>query len=66
MIISSTEGADMKKHTSLELRVSVDIGCRNHNVAIGLSRGRRSGQVLYLSISYELAGRPSDLQYYLP
>jgi transposase len=39
MIISSTEGADMKKHTSLELRVSVDIGCRNHNVAIGLSSG---------------------------
>jgi transposase len=39
MIISSTGGADMKKHTSLELRVSVDIGCRNHNVAIGLSSG---------------------------
>jgi transposase len=29
----------MKKHTSLELRVSLDIGCRNHNVAIGLSSG---------------------------
>jgi transposase len=39
MIISSTGGADMKKHASLELRVSIDIGCRNHNVAIGLSSG---------------------------
>ncbi len=29
----------MSKHTSLELRVSVDIGCRSHNVAIGLSSG---------------------------
>lgn len=29
----------MKKHASLELCVSVDIGCRTHNVAIGLSSG---------------------------
>lgn len=29
----------MRKHACLELRVSVDIGCRSHNVAIGLSSG---------------------------
>jgi len=39
MNILSTEGVDMKKHAFFELRVSVDIGCRNHNVAIGLSSG---------------------------
>lgn len=43
----------MKKHTSLELRVSVDIGCRSHNVAIGLS----TGEVLdEFSIMHELEG----------
>ena len=29
----------MRKQLSLELRVGVDIGCRSHNVAIGLSSG---------------------------
>jgi hypothetical protein len=43
----------MKKHVSLELRVSVDIGCRSHNVAIGLS----SGEVLdEFSITHEPEG----------
>lgn len=43
----------MKKHASLELRVSVDIGCRSHNVAIGLS----SGEVLdEFSITHEPEG----------
>ena len=43
----------MKKHVSLELRVSVDIGCRSHNVAIGLS----SGEILdEFSITHEPEG----------
>ncbi len=43
----------MKKHVSLELRVSVDVGCRSHNVAIGLS----SGEVLdEFSITHEPEG----------
>lgn len=43
----------MKKHVPLELRVSVDIGCSSHNVAIGLS----SGEVLdEFSISHESEG----------
>lgn len=29
----------MRKHALVELRVGVDIGCRSHNVAIGLSSG---------------------------
>lgn len=43
----------MKKHVSLELRVSVDVGCRSHNVAIGLS----SGEILdEFSIAHEPEG----------
>ncbi len=43
----------MKKDDPLELRVSVDIGCRSHNVAIGLS----SGEVLdEFSIVHEPEG----------
>lgn len=43
----------MKKHASLELCVSVDIGCRTHNVAIGLS----SGEILdEFSIAHEPEG----------
>jgi transposase len=43
----------MEKHVSLELRVSVDVGCRSHNVAIGLS----SGEVLdEFSITHEPEG----------
>jgi transposase len=43
----------MEKHVSLELRVSVDVGCRSHNVAIGLS----SGEVLdEFSITHEPDG----------
>lgn len=43
----------MKNLISLELRVSVDIGCRSHNVAIGLS----SGEVLdEFSITHEPEG----------
>jgi transposase len=43
----------MSKHSSLELRVSVDIGCRSHNVAIGLS----TGEVLdEFSIAHESEG----------
>jgi len=29
----------MKSNHVLELRVGVDVGCHNHNVAIGLSTG---------------------------
>ena len=43
----------MSKHTSLELRVSVDIGCRSHNVAIGLSSGELLDE---FSISHEPEG----------
>lgn len=43
----------MKKNVSLELRVSVDVGCRSHNVAIGLS----SGEILdEFSITHEPEG----------
>lgn len=43
----------MKKHVSLELRVSIDVGCRSHNVAIGLS----SGEILdEFSIAHEPEG----------
>lgn len=43
----------MKKHTSFELRVGVDIGCRTHHVAVGLS----SGEVLdEFSISHDPEG----------
>jgi transposase len=43
----------MKKDVSLELRVSVDVGCRSHNVAIGLS----SGEILdEFSIAHEPEG----------
>ena len=43
----------MKKHASLELRVSVDVGCHSHNVALGLS----SGEVLdEFSIPHEPEG----------
>lgn len=43
----------MKKHSSLELRVSVDVGCRHHAVAIGLS----SGEILEeFSIAHEPEG----------
>jgi len=43
----------MEKDVSLELRVSVDVGCRSHNVAIGLS----SGEVLdEFSITHEPEG----------
>jgi len=43
----------MKNLVSLELRVSVDIGCRSHNVAIGLS----SGEILdEFSITHEPEG----------
>lgn len=43
----------MKKHVSLELRVSVDVGSRSHNVAIGLS----SGEILdEFSIAHEPEG----------
>lgn len=43
----------MEKHVLLELRVSVDVGCRSHNVAIGLS----SGEVLdEFSITHEPEG----------
>jgi len=33
------KGAHMKMNLSLELRVSVDVGCHSHSVAIGLSTG---------------------------
>ncbi len=43
----------MKKHVSHELRVSVDIGCRSHHVAIGLSSGELLDE---FSISHEPGG----------
>lgn len=43
----------MAKHTSHELRVSVDIGCRSHNVAIGLSSGELLDE---FSINHEPEG----------
>lgn len=43
----------MKEHASHELRVSVDIGCRSHTVAIGLSSGELLDE---FSISHEPEG----------
>jgi len=50
----------MKKHVSLELRVSVDVGCRSHNVAIGLSSGEILDEFL-IAHEPEAHGMGSDL-----
>jgi len=47
----------MKNNACLELRVSVDIGCSSHNVAIGLS----SGEVLD---EFSIAHEPEGFQYF--
>lgn len=47
----------MSEKIPLEVRVSVDVGCHKHNVAIGLS----SGEVLE---EFEIAHRPEGFQYF--
>ncbi len=47
----------MSEHKALEIRVSVDVGCHSHNVAMGLS----SGEVLE---EFQIAHGPEGFKYF--
>ena len=47
----------MSEQNALEIRVSVDVGCHSHNVAIGLS----SGEVLE---EFQIAHGPEGFKYF--
>jgi hypothetical protein len=45
----------IRKNTPSEIRVGIDVGCHNHNVAIGLSSGD-------LLDEFEIAHRPEGFR----